>query len=127
MALRSSRRAFGNEGGFMTDKELLEIAAKAAGLKIQSDNAWQHYSDACGYQWLNMNGSKVERSFNPLNDDGDALRLAVDLPIEICFEKSGVSVWYGVSKHCFESHNKNKHAATRRAIVRAAAAIGAEL
>ena len=91
----------------MTNRELLELAAKAAGVGGQ----WEFgYRDANGRAW------------NPLEDDGDALRLAVKLGITIMFDRS--SVWceqYGV----LERYNGDPCAATRRAIVRVAAAIGA--
>ena len=66
------------------------------------------------------------RAWNPLTDDGDALRLAVKLnfavsvaPIEgnvTAFDDTGVQVW--------ERLEDDPYAATRRAIVRVAAQIG---
>jgi hypothetical protein len=103
----------------MTDRELLELAAKAAGIE-------------CWYQaGLQYFGSHTKpTNWNPLVSDHDALRLAVKLYI-------GVEVWAGSSKHgqgvtIVESdsctieqvHGKCPYAATRRAIVRAAAEIG---
>lgn len=114
-----------------TDRELLELAAKAAGLKMA---AWREYTNAdptmvvryeqpidgiSGYEW------------NPLTDDGDALRLACTLGIEI-YPRMGISgnlttalcpPELGLESLC-ERHGTNANAATRRAIVRAAAAIG---
>lgn len=101
----------------MTDRELLELAAKAAGLewighgiKIQTD---------FGYRW-----------WNPLADDGDALRLAVKLKIQITpgtYNKDEFSAFHA---GCGEAHEfcsalQDANAATRRAIVRAAAAMEA--
>ena len=71
----------------------------------------------------------------PLTDDGDALRLAVKLRIDF-YEGvgDGPEAWAGYylpaftkQKFACEPHNGDPYAATRRAIVRAAAEIGKEL
>lgn len=56
----------------MNDRELLELAAKAIG----GDAVW---SDIDG----NLYTGSPERSWNPLDDDGDAFRLAANLRLEI--------------------------------------------
>ena len=91
----------------MTDRELLELAAKAAGYNQKTEPA----------HWLN---------WNPLIDDGDALRLAVKLKMDIEQSTDGVEIVIGLD-FWFEHHNDDPYAATRRAIVRAAAEIGKEL
>lgn len=108
----------------MSDRELLEAAAKAAGLAV--------------YPWpeedpvrLNLMGGM---EWNPLENDGDALRLAVRLGLEVsCDGKDKVIVGWPDKHHpgskdgcVFYSHvtepkGDNPYAATRRAIVRAAA------
>ena len=118
----------------MDDRKLLELAAKAAGITIPKPNPWFAYSDRDGFIWMNMDGSAVEKRFNPLNDDGDALRLAVKLKMDVlCFQQDGGRpysiaeagqhdvdpVYYGKDRH-----KGDPYAATRRAIVLAAAAIG---
>jgi DNA-directed RNA polymerase subunit RPC12/RpoP len=87
-------------------KELLELAAKSAGYKMQPEKFVGDY-------WL-----KDGMVWNPLTDDGDALRLAVKLGINIPtrwehekMERVGIDVY----------------AATRRAIVRAAAETGKDM
>ena len=63
-------------------------------------------------------------SWNPLTDDGDALRLAVTLKIQITIDSMyvfGSNDPSGDSGFC-ECINGDAQAATRRAIVRAAAA-----
>ena len=92
----------------MTDLELLEAAAKAAGLP------WD--------QWV-IDG---DDSWNPLDDDGDALRLAVKLDLHIRFYRKHVDVDAEVhGKGVISEHFTTlKDAATRRAIVRAAAEVG---
>lgn len=108
----------------MTDKELLELAAKAAGWKTWEwiDGFLSVYDDEGRYD-----------IFMPLTDDGSALQLAVKLGMQVgpnpasrepmCFawpRQQGVIAQY-------ETHGDDPHAATRRAIVRAAAAIGREM
>jgi len=63
----------------MTDRELLELAAKAAGITLGSDSPWFTYSDKDGFEWWNEDARSTTRKWNPLGDDGDALRLAVKL------------------------------------------------
>jgi hypothetical protein len=105
----------------MTDRELLEAAAKAAGMDIE----WQ----PCG--WAHDNETGCE--WNPLTDDGDAFELAVKLRLDIGFEKLYmVSVWCRplddwVIEHCDDGMGSDIAEKTRRAIVRAAAAIGKEM
>jgi hypothetical protein len=100
----------------MTDKELIELAAKAAGYP-PDDSAWD------------------DEIWNPLEDDGDALRLAVKLDIEFYQgDDDGPAVYAGYwSKtgrrdvtrlFAVEPISGDPYAATRRAIVRAAAAMG---
>jgi hypothetical protein len=90
----------------MTDKELLELAAKAADIPF---NALPHSKSA----WT---------KWNPLTDDGDALRLAVKLSLDIYVDSNLTEVIY--LDATTEAHLSDPYAATRRAITRAAAAIG---
>ncbi len=118
----------------MSDKELLELAAKAAGIDYDPDKSKPHpVSGAFWGLWLHIKGEPYEgqrRRWNPLTGDGDALRLAVRLNIEFaCFDDSqkvNAGVWSEDSKpyDCMTPYNGDKQAATRRAIVRAAAEIG---
>lgn len=103
----------------MNDRKLLELAAKAAGITlvtktligskmVEEEVFFQMFDDGTFGCW------------NPLIDDGDALKLAVKLER---FSDSGF--WANV----FEIRNGfdfgvDEFAATRRAIVRAAAEIG---
>ena len=96
----------------MTDREMLELAAKAAGI------AWsQEYQ--CYLGEPDVNGVSVK--WLPLTDDGDALRLAVKLELDVMFasvrsvdDDVNITIEAGT----------DPYAATRRAIVRAAAEIG---
>ena len=102
----------------MTDKELLEAAARAAGIKGEWD-------DGCpGFVTSFNKGTMQFTLFDPLTDDGDALRLAVKLKMDVKQWESNsiaVAVW---DKHATEDATQDRYNATRRAIVRAAAAIG---
>jgi hypothetical protein len=99
----------------MTDRKLLELAAKAAGIEIYFDE-----DDDC----YRVKDSGSRKYWNPILFDGDALRLAVklemflDLTIAMC---KNADVDANTST---EDCNNDPYAATRRAIVRAAAAIG---
>lgn len=95
----------------MTDLELLEYAAKAAGIAIRRGNTYQ--SDTFFVDAPRPDGVFTGREWNPITDDGDALRLAVKL---------GVPASYNGADYA--AANKDPYAATRRAIVRAAAEIG---
>ena len=111
----------------MTDRELLEYAAKAAGIGPLS--------------WIETDGTKIVTNlrWNPLTDDGDALRLAVKLGLSVhldlgnrivvakptLFPKVGnEEIHYDESKF---GGGCDPYAATRRAIVRTAAEIGKNL
>jgi hypothetical protein len=114
----------------MTDRELLEKAAKAAGIDVPKKlNNWLTYGDKYGFQWWNMDGTRTEKTFNPLNNDGDALRLAVKLQIQVTpgtYNKDEFSAFKagGGEAHEFRIYQQDEFASTRRAIVRAAAYIG---
>lgn len=108
----------------MTDRELLELAAKAAGITLEWDgnpDGWMpmYYEGKTYYQW------------NPLDDDGDALRLAVRLPLDVMFGFDGEGNVVGVNANwdgapaevIQEPLGQDVAKATRRAIVRAAAEI----
>jgi len=104
----------------MTDRELLELAAKAAGID------WFDEPAAKQGRGLHL---KSGRFWNPLTDDGDALRLAVkcNLDIELqedCVFANGFEVQ---NYQLFEWCKDDPYAATRRAIVRVAAAIGEQM
>lgn len=110
----------------MTDRDLLELAAKAAGIELWHEDVFK-----------NGLTRKVSQSgilcWNPLIDDGDALRLFTTLPFrELYVSEIGVTVSWrrDGSVHrvkCDEyasEHGGDLNAATRCAIVRAAAEFG---
>ena len=63
------------------------------------------------------------RVWNPLADDGDALRLAVKLRIDVAHARDYVVSGLGTADS-MRRENGDDCAATRRAIVRAAAEVG---
>jgi hypothetical protein len=105
----------------MTDRELLELAAKAAGIA----GFWVD-------DGLNTGSNATPTVWNPITDDGDALRLAVKLNINIGFGIFATQInceiydWAEdeVLIDWKEDGRKDPYTATRRAIVRAAAEIG---
>ena len=111
-----------------TDRELLELAAKAAGFPV---HIWGD-EDRLNCARIDID---LDTAWNPLTDDGDALRLAVNL--SLCVFVNGMFV-HADCQHCpvgdigyFEENSARNggdiYTATRRAIVRAAAAIGDQM
>ncbi len=112
----------------MTDRELLKLAAIACS-EIRGE--WRNneaYFDGVLTRW------------NPLTDDGDALRLAVKLRLNIDHNhRADQQRWVAADRNgcegCYapvscvedEFEEADRHAATRPAIVRAAAEIGKEM
>lgn len=111
-----------------TDRELLKLAAKAACYEVArvADDG----------RSLMLVG--VQEPWNSLDDDGDALRLAIQCGIEVSViddepgrdgRSSRACAGYSSEidprvRYVFEDHRGDLFAATRRAIVRAAASIG---
>ena len=110
----------------MTDRELLEKASKAVG--YVPHHSYREKTNSL--LWISESG--FPSTWKPLTDDGDALRLAVDLGITIYTNIRTAYVFYG--NHpinadereitATEEPGEDSYAATRRAIVRAAAQIG---
>jgi len=128
----------------MSDRELLELAAKAAGYKK--------------IEYHNLKGSMLdfrygrdeaiwndEEYWNPLVDDAEAFQLAVKLQLDVCpyvyfnercqlpavskLRKTADGSWLEEKVSVFPEYSESfvehdPYAATRRAIVKAAAEIG---
>lgn len=116
----------------MDDRRMLELAAKAAGITLR---------DYCT-KFVTCYYTEQGSVWNPLTDDGDALRLAVKLGLIVDLRYrpghklanyNRVEYWLppsgtGNSALMFEFGDHVDHnAATRRCIVRAAAAIGEQM
>ena len=117
-----------------SDKELLILAAKAAGIGLWKDSSpWR--DTASGVGLLLASGAHL---WNPLTDDADAFRLAIKMHFEIRFYWDGCNDQYdevevhtnGAKKDAreqigyFGGNQIDENDATRRAITRAAAEIG---
>ena len=117
-----------------SDRELLALAAKAAGLQL------------CGYSWIGESEGDDEcevlesafvklhpeqelaSKWNPLTDDGDALRLAVKMGLTIDCDGRGITARksFGGAQIVLSAESEygppDVNARMRRCIVRAAAA-----
>ncbi len=113
----------------MTDRELLELAAKAEGHDVAFD-------EVSGLTLLDANSCVL---WNPLHNDGDALRLAVKLNLNVHVDCQALPPSIIVENNTSQdpkyisAEEKGgalgtnldlRLAATRRAITRAAAEIG---
>ena len=116
----------------MDNREMLELAARAADINL-AEWKWYDHPKPGGLVWLYKNIPTMNK-WNPLADDGDALRLAVKLNLDIRYESddAGVAVivggtWDGVPEGVHEIFERDGPRATRRAIVRVAAEIGRQI
>lgn len=112
----------------MTDRELLEAAARAAGMETK----WcQLRGESTGFLRARFReDGDAFPIWNPLTDDGDALRLAAKLRLsilpfldgsEVCVQRHGEGFEDWVEQTAVDAC-----AGWRRAIVRAAAAMGGD-
>lgn len=98
------------------DRQLVELAAKAAGIRLDPGTLTERGRD--GHGW----------AYNPLDDDGQCFRLAVQFNASpawttIYNRKVAYAGSIGTTGEFYET-DEQKLAATRRAIVRAAAEVG---
>lgn len=107
----------------MGDRELLELAAKAAGYCMD-------YMKWDGYRFVEQRvhgvphcGLNYEKTWNPLADDGDAFRLAVTMKVDLLqYADEDSDPKHACANYtACEDYGDDPYAATRRAIVRAAA------
>lgn len=103
----------------MTEREMLELAAKACGMTV--------------YEALGKIGRPTctYSRWNPLNDDGDALRLAETLGMTLCMDGTGTVSAHNINENGFQDvfitqgiGKTGRISAIRLAIVKAAAEIG---
>lgn len=116
----------------MKDRELLELAAKACG--YDTSHRWNAERLLLDPPVIDLCIQNVSTGWNPLDDDGDALRLAVAIAFA---DGVGLAMFFADADDPTVVVRKNDNqagsmelvgddpcAATRRAIVRAAAEIG---
>ncbi|MGU1528562.1 hypothetical protein ACSEOK_26595 [Pseudomonas aeruginosa] len=101
----------------MNDRELLELAARAAG--YQFSYSYRSLSSPAVPVILAETGRW--RQWAPRHDDGDALRLAVDAGI---LDGNAFSVWLNYRNGAMAIEGLGAREATRLAFVRVAAEIG---
>lgn len=102
----------------MNDIDLLSFSAKAAGVEIDDDGT--PFTRGVAF-----NGQPTCDDWNPLTDDGDALRLACALSIDILHNWESVTAQWELGKFCREAcTDETRVKATCKAITRAAAEIG---
>jgi len=107
----------------MTEKQLLELAAKAADLELaNTKDGYPFWAGGVGI-------------WNPLTDDGDAFRLAIKLGLDINnswtivngddnYPMATINVSFNEEIFFYELKESDPFAATRKAIVHIAAEIG---
>lgn len=103
-------------------RKLLELAAKAAGVSKQWDGSF-------------VDRYNPDHVWNPIENDGDALRLAVKLGIEVHPDREVGEVYTAfcvraphlLGLNIAEELGADEMAATRRVIVKSAAEIGMAL
>jgi len=116
----------------MTDREMLELAARAAGIvSVKPELDSKKHGICIGkrtMQWLTVYEEPV-KYWNPRKHDGDALRLAVKLEFEIDITSTGVAVRTrcGLKVLVNKTEEPDLCAAARLAITRAAAEIGRQM
>ena len=116
----------------MTDREMLELAAKAYGFGdpegnfIWTESEYPRGSKTNGALWNYMGWCDTAQLWNPLTDDGDALRLAVKLHMQVSVTTESCRA---ETLPCLgvRVNDSDENLATRRAVVMAAAAVGREM
>ena len=116
-------------------RELLTLAAKAAGLTADTQGRDDATIMACGL-WLDREHASAanewHRDWRPHLDDGDGARLEAALELDVVWYGHYVQVrhmraWghmHAPGNATFKDHGNDKQAARRMATLRAAAAIG---
>ena len=124
------------ENNEMTEREMLEFAAKAYGLGsdsggfIWTESEYPRGSNTNGALWNYKGWHDTAELWNPLTDDGDALRLAVKLGIVVdAYRLSAISGSRLMSGHnnwerASEDDYCSDEQAVRNAITMVAAEIG---
>lgn len=118
----------------MTDLEMMELAALAAGIVIVRSRLHDPLNNDMLIENSARNPGQRTGGWNPKDNDGDSRRLEVALRLEVYHSHDageGVGycyVGYPSIDRCilyvFEPHGADPYAATRLAVLRAAAEMG---
>lgn len=108
----------------MDDRRLLELAAKACG--YDTTHPWNAERLSLDPPVADLCIDGVSTAWNPITHSDDAFYLAVMLKMEVgvWFDKTTIDT---ENTTTVELHRTDPYAATRRAIVRAAATIAQEM
>ena len=79
----------------MTDREKLELAAKACGIAT-------HWNDALGMMFLD---APKDTEWNPITNQSDSDRMACKLRIELEFDGDWIGAWHGAMQSVNIRHN----------------------
>lgn len=114
----------------MSDRQLLEDAAKAAGIEQPTGQDGFVSPDGTFVYYLDCEG-KTSRRWNPLTDDGDALRLMTKLGIGVEWwsampDSMAGRVTFDHNGAIMMANVDDRAAMLRRCITRAAAAISSQ-
>lgn len=111
----------------MSDRSLLEDAAKAAGIEVRRGNGFQ--KDRLFQDTPCNDGIVRGMEWNSLTNDGDCARLETACRLGVIWGDGFVTVGNdrsGLRSEAFEEHAGDENAARRRASTRAAAAISSQ-
>lgn len=110
----------------MDSREMMELAAKAAGLYVCVDPEYLGLKEWGVDLWVKEDKFGTYTAWNPIDDDGDAFRLVMALDMTVNCNRDALTVivqsWQ--SKLCKAVRTNNTNADVRRAIVEVAAMIG---
>ncbi|MDN4481850.1 hypothetical protein [Demequina muriae] len=112
-------------------RELLELAAKAAGYDTSHpmNRERMELDPPVPSLWIRYEGGTFATGWNPLESDADAFRLAVKLNLSVLLypgshvDVVAENITEDADRFAAEGLGSDPYASTRRAIVRAAAAL----
>lgn len=109
------------------DRELLELAAKAANVCLHPNVTHSYGNWGCDTTCTTCKKDPADARWYPLTDDGDEAKLEAILSLSVSWHGDFVCVSTPACDHFFEDYDKHdgdRQKARRRAGVRAAAEIG---
>jgi hypothetical protein len=110
----------------MTDRDLLELAAKAAGIEVIRSRLHDPLQEDMLVKTSKRNSGQLHGPWNPLADDGDLYRLAERCKMIVDFDGENVR-WEFDGERYKRELSFQQCGGAARAIVTAAAAIGRQM